>query len=303
MEFPAQDDTSIVSKMVVKGKRKKITWIRKWDQTDIFHLKALGTVHVLCLFAPFTFEWSALWLAITLSIVCGSFGITLSYHRHLTHKSFKLPKYLEYFFAYIGVHGLQGDPIWWVSTHRFHHKHTDTNRDPHTPDEGFWFSHVFWLFDNRYAMEKGATSAHASDLLEQTYYRFLQRTYTIHVLLQAALLYMCGGLPFVVWGMGVRGFWGLHVTWLVNSVCHTWGQRAWNTGDLSTNNWFIAMLTYGEGWHNNHHAFEYSARHGLEWWEIDVTWYFIKLLECLGLATDVKLPLESHMRKMSVKNV
>ncbi|KAL5719292.1 hypothetical protein ACHQM5_012092 [Ranunculus cassubicifolius] len=195
---------------------------------------------------------------------------------------------------------LQGDPVFWVSTHRYHHKTTDTERDPHSPKEGFFFSHIGWIFDFNKLFQKGATYANVRDLTKQPYYRFLRQTMGAHVVLMGALIYAFGGFPYLVWGMGVRTVYGYHITFVVNSVCHTWGHRAWNTPDLSKNNWLLCLGTFGESWHNNHHAFDYSARQGLEWWQIDLTWYAIKLLEYLGVATDVKLPSEAHKQRMSL---
>ncbi|KAL2462756.1 palmitoyl-monogalactosyldiacylglycerol delta-7 desaturase [Forsythia ovata] len=137
------------------------------------------------------------------------------------------------------------------------------------------------------------------DLEKQPFYKFLESTYLIHPIGLGALLYALGGFPYFVWGMGVRTVYVYHGTWLVNSASHTWGKQTWNTGDLSKNNWWVAMITFGEGWHNNHHAFEYSARHGLEWWQIDITWYVIRLLEAIGLATDVKLPTSAQKQRMA----
>lgn len=256
-------------------------------------------VHVLCLFAPSTFSWGALGAACVLSLLTGVFGVTLSYHRNLAHKSFKLPKYLEYLFAYFALQAYQGDPIFWVSTHRYHHKVTDTDRDPHSPIEGFMFSHIGWLYDFNKLAQKGASYNNVCDLTSQPYYKFLQKTMVLHASGLGMLLYMVGGFPYIVWGMGVRTVWGYHTTWAVNSICHTWGHQVWNTGDLSRNNWCLSLVTFGESWHNNHHAFEYSARHGLEWWQFDLTWYVIKILEYLGLATDVKLPSKKHMQRLS----
>ncbi|XP_023763263.1 palmitoyl-monogalactosyldiacylglycerol delta-7 desaturase, chloroplastic-like [Lactuca sativa] len=137
------------------------------------------------------------------------------------------------------------------------------------------------------------------DLKNQVFYRFIQRTYVLHVFAQVFLIYTYGGFPYVVWVVGVMTTWSYHVTFLVNSACHVWGTQKWDTGDLSKNNWWVALLTFGEGWHNNHHAFEYSARHGLELWQIDLCWYIIRFLEALGLATNVKLPTEAHKLKKS----
>ncbi|GJY84952.1 palmitoyl-monogalactosyldiacylglycerol delta-7 desaturase, chloroplastic-like protein [Tanacetum coccineum] len=225
---------------------------RKWNVMDIVTASVMALMHLLCVFAPGTFSWGCLWLVFGLWIATGLFGITLSFHRNLTHKSFKLPKWAEYTFAYCGVQAIQcGEPN------------------------------------------------NVADLEKQPFYRFLRTTYIVHPLAFAILLYALGGFPFIVWGMGVRIVWVYHITWLVNSACHVWGQQAWNTGDLSRNNWWVGILAFGEGWHNNHHAFEYSARHGLEWWQIDMTWYMIRFLEIIGVATDVKLPTTTHIQKMA----
>ncbi|PWA96584.1 fatty acid desaturase, type 1, core [Artemisia annua] len=233
-------------------RKRNLFWGRKWRSLDIKMASVILSFHVLALFAPFTFTWGAFWITFMGYILTGIFGITMCYHRLLAHHSLKLPKWIEYMFAYLGVHALQRDPIYWVSIHRYHHQYVEKEKDPHTPTYGFWFSHMGWIFDSGYIMEKG-----------------------------------------------VRNTWGLHVTCLVNSACHIWGKRAWNTDDLSKNNWWVAMVTFGEGWHNNHHAFEYSARHGLEWWQIDLCWYMICFLESIGLATNVKVPNQTHKLKKS----
>ncbi|XP_062009382.1 palmitoyl-monogalactosyldiacylglycerol delta-7 desaturase, chloroplastic-like isoform X3 [Rosa rugosa] len=216
--------------------------------------------HCLALLGPFYFNWSAFWLAVALYFVtCAS--ITLSFHRNLAHRSFKLPRWLEYSFAYCGVLSLQGSPIEWPDALEF---------------------------------------KNVGDLKKQWYYRFLHYTYPCHSVALGILLYAGGGLPFLVWGMGVRTVFLLQITFSINSICHIWGKQVWNTGDLSRNNWLLGLLALGEGWHNNHHAFEYSARQGLEWWEIDTTWYIIRFLEAIGLATDVKLPTEAHKKRKAL---
>ncbi|KAL2463069.1 Palmitoyl-monogalactosyldiacylglycerol delta-7 desaturase [Forsythia ovata] len=276
-----------------------VFWDRKWNLSDATSIGLVVSVHLLCVFAPFTFNWGAFWVAFGLYIITGLFGITLSYHRHLSHKSFKIPKWLEYIFAYCGALAAQRDPIYWVSTHRYHHQFCDTEKDPHSPIRGFWFSHSTWLFDNNSIVAKCGKPNNVGDLEKQPFYKFLERTYLIHPIGLGALLYALGGFPYVVWGMGVRTVFVYHITWLVNSASHTWGKQVWNTGDLSRNNWWLAMITFGEGWHNNHHAFEYSARHGLEWWQVDITWYVIRLLKAIGLATDVKLPTSAQKQRMA----
>ncbi|KAL5707012.1 hypothetical protein ACHQM5_025113 [Ranunculus cassubicifolius] len=283
----------------VKPIKKRATLIGKWTLRDLVYVSFVLFVHLLCLFAPFAFTWGAFTCSCILYVLTMGFGITLSYHRNLAHRSFKLPKYLEYLFAYFAFHAYQGDPIFWVSTHRHHHKLTDTDQDLHSPNEGFMFSHIGWIFDFNKMLQKGGNYANVRDLTSQQYYKFLQKTLGYHPLLLGFLLYKMGGFPYFVWGMGVRTVLVYHCTFALNSVCHTWGHQAWNSGDLSKNNWLLCLVTFGESWHNNHHAFDYSARQGLEWWQIDLTWYIIKLLEYLGLATDVKLPSESQKKRMS----
>ncbi|XP_021731823.1 palmitoyl-monogalactosyldiacylglycerol delta-7 desaturase, chloroplastic-like [Chenopodium quinoa] len=289
------------SNVVVKNPRNVFAE-GKWESLSVGTLSAVVIVHVLALFAPFTYNWGAFWVAIVLSLVTALFGICLSYHRNLTHKSFKLPKWLEYFFAYCGALALQGSPIDWVSTHRFHHQFCDTEQDPHSPLDGFWFSHMNWLFDANVIIERCGEPNNVGDLEKQAFYRFMKRTYILHPIILGGILYAFGGFPYVVWGMGVRTTWVYHITWFVNSASHIWGEQAWDTGDLSKNNWWVALLTFGEGWHNNHHAFKYSARHGFEWWQIDMTWYVIRLLEVVGLANDIKLPSEAHKQRLAFKS-
>lgn len=271
---------------------------RTWQKKDIAYALFFLVIHAGALAAPFYFTWKAFAVFLVGYAITG-FGITLSYHRQLAHRSFTTPKWLEYFFAYWGVLALQSHPINWISSHRHHHGGCETEKDVHSPLDGFFWSHMGWLMDTKNTWMR-ANKSNASDLQSQWYYRFLQTTYPLHaIVLPIALLYHFGGLPFVFWGFFARAVWVWHVTWAVNSVSHTWGFQDWNTGDVSMNNWLIGILALGEGWHNNHHAFENSCRHGLKWWQVDPTWYFIKALEAVGLATNLKYPTESKMRRLS----
>ncbi|XP_024198179.1 palmitoyl-monogalactosyldiacylglycerol delta-7 desaturase, chloroplastic [Rosa chinensis] len=273
---------------------------RNWNLLDLVTAAMFVSIHVLCLFAPFHFNWSVFFLMLALGYATG-LGITLSYHRNLAHRSFRLPKFLEYLFAYIAVLSAQGSPIDWVSTHRYHHQYTDTEKDAHSPLKGFWFSHMGWILDSNTRFRRYGGLKNVEDLKRQPFYRFLHHTFFLHSFILGGILYVLGGFPFIVWGMGVRMVIVFHSTLLVNSAGHTWGYQAWNTGDLSKNLWWLGLLVLGEGWHNNHHAFEYSARQGLEWWQIDVTWYVIRFLEALGLAKDVKLPSEAHKKRKTLE--
>jgi len=282
----------------VRAVGKRPFWERKWSTTDLAYAAFIGGMHLLACLAPWTFSWPMIGLFFASYFVSGCLGITLSYHRQLSHRSFSTPKWLEYILAYCGVLAAQGDPIEWVSGHRYHHLHTDTPLDPHSPYEGFFWSHLGWLLDNDVTLLRVGNRNNASDLESQWFYRWLQSTWTWHVVGQFAALFALGGLPAVVWGGALRIVWVYHITWFVNSASHVWGSQTFNTGDLSRNNWWVGILAFGEGWHNNHHAFEFSARHGLEWWQFDMTWILIRTMEVLGLATNVKLPTEKQMERL-----
>lgn len=156
-----------------------------------------------------------------------------------------------------------------------------------------------WILENDATLERVGNRSNVSDMASQPFYNHLEKHYTVHLGLMFAALYAFGGFPAMVWGGAVRIVWVWHVTWLVNSACHLWGSQSYNTGDLSMNNWWVGLLAWGEGWHNNHHAFEFSARHGLEWWQFDMTWQIIAALQAAGLAERVKLPTEKQKKRLA----
>jgi len=280
---------------------KRSLFNREWTSVDIGFLAFIGGMHAVAALAPFTYSPAMLPLFFATYFVSGCLGITLGFHRMLSHRSFVAPKWLEYTLAYCGVLAAQGDPIEWVSTHRYHHLHCDTPMDPHSTYEGFWWAHMGWMLDQKITAERVGNRSNAADLLAQPFYKWLQDTWIYHVALQLGLLFAFGGLPAVVWGGALRFVWVYHITWFVNSASHLWGSQEYDAGDLSRNNWWVGILAFGEGWHNNHHAFEYSARHGLEWWQFDGTWYIIRGLELAGLVTNVKLPTEKAKDKLRIK--
>jgi stearoyl-CoA desaturase (delta-9 desaturase) len=171
--------------------------------------------------------------------------------------------------------------------HRIHHLYSDQTNDPHDSTKGFWWSHMGWMLHSLPIRKE--IPRFTRDINEDSVYRFLNAYFIPIQVGLGLLLYALGGWPFVVWGIFVRIVVVFHCTWLVNSATHMFGYRTHESGDRSTNCWWVALLTYGEGWHNNHHAYQHSARHGLQWWEIDLTWMTIRLLQILGLATKVKL--------------
>ncbi|GAB4226453.1 MAG: fatty acid desaturase [Elainellaceae cyanobacterium] len=236
---------------------------------------------------PSNFSWSAIGLALFLHWVTGGLGITLGWHRLLTHRSFQTPKWLEYFLVFCGTLAMEGGPIWWVGLHRHHHLYSDHDVDHHDSNKGFWWSHMGWMFYEVPAEKE--VPRFTKDIADDPFYKFLDEYFVLIQVAFAGLLYLIGGWPFVVWGVFVRLVVVYHCTWFVNSATHKFGYRTYESSDRSTNCWWVALLTYGEGWHNNHHAFQYSARHGLKWWEIDFTWMMIRALQLVGLAQKVKL--------------
>jgi stearoyl-CoA desaturase (delta-9 desaturase) len=266
---------------------------------------ALGAIHVgaCAAFFPATFAWSAVLLAFALYYLTGGIGVCLGYHRLLTHRSLKLARPLEYLAATLGVLALQGGPVTWVATHRAHHAFSDTERDPHDSRRGFMWSHMEWLYRNNPArLSAGETRRYAADVYADPYYRFLEVSGPLWQFALALGLFAAGGWPWVVWGIFVRLVVTYHATWLVNSAAHLWGYRTYRAAglDQSTNNWFVGLVAWGEGWHNNHHAFPFSARHGLRWFELDATWWAIEILRALRLAGEVKVPTPATLARRAV---
>jgi fatty-acid desaturase len=255
----------------------------------------------LLAFVPAFFSWSALGVAVLLYWATGAIGICLCYHRILTHKSLQVPKPLEYAMAMLGALALQGGPVEWVSTHRAHHAKSDREGDPHSARRGLRWAHMDWLYlPNEYRLSVPEQRRLAPDLYAQPYYRFLEKTAILWQIVLGLVLLMLGGMPWLVWGLFVRVTVTYHLTWFVNSAAHFSGYRSFRTGDLSTNNWWVALLAWGEGWHNNHHAFPFSARHGLRWFELDLTWLTIKFLAALRLARDIKIPTPAMMKRLAL---
>ncbi|MCP9887598.1 fatty acid desaturase [Cyanobium sp. ATX 6A2] len=253
------------------------------------------TIHVLALVALLPRFWSLPAVAsfLVLYWITACLGVTLGYHRMLSHRAFRVPHWLERFFTTCGALSCQHGPIDWVGLHRHHHKFSDTDVDHHTSLKGFWWSHMGWMFHTIPAMS--AVPRLTGDLARDPYYRWLNNWFLLLQLPLAGLLFWigtvtgAGGLALVLWGIPLRLVVVYHCTWLVNSATHCWGGVRHASGDNSKNNWWVAALTFGEGWHNNHHAFPHSARHGFGP-QIDLTWQHIRLMRRLGLARQVRLP-------------
>lgn len=245
--------------------------------------------HGLALLAPWFFSWSALGVALFLHWLFGGIGICLGYHRLLSHRSFQVPQWLEYGIATLGALAIQGGPIFWVGGHRQHHAFAEnTTEDPYSAKRGFWWSHIMWILrPQAYSFDRAQYGKYARDLMRQPFYRWLDRAFLLLQVPLAILLYLLGGWSFVIYGIFVRCVLLWHSTWFVNSATHRWGYRTFEAKDNARNLWWVSLLTYGEGWHNNHHTYPRAAQTGWRWWEIDATWQTIKLLQRLGLAKKV----------------
>jgi fatty-acid desaturase len=245
--------------------------------------------HAAAVWALFNFTWAGLFAAVVLWWVSGSLGIGMGFHRLLTHRGYKTPKAVEYFLTACGLLALEGGAINWVATHRIHHSHTDAPGDPHTPRDGKWWSHMGWILQGTSQQyPEPILRRYAPDLMRDPVHVQMNRFFYVPLVAVGLACFALGGLPVLLWGVFLRVTVGLHATWLVNSATHLWGSRRFATDDDSTNNWLIALVTFGEGWHNNHHAHPVSAKHGLRWYEFDLNWYGIRALELLGLAKNVK---------------
>jgi len=251
-------------------------------------LTAVIIFHVLALAALFTFSWQNLAAAAILWWVAGSWGIGMGFHRLLTHRGFKAPKWLEYFMSVCGTLAVQSGPLSWVTTHRIHHAFTETDKDPHSPRNGTYWSHIGWIFrGTAQNHSEAAMQRYSPDLTKDRFHVLLNKYYYVPSIVAAVILMSIGGWTMVLWAIFLRTVFGWHSTWLVNSATHLWGSRRFETRDDSRNNGLIAALTFGEGWHNNHHAYPRSARHGLAWYQIDPNWIQIRFLEMIGVVKDV----------------
>jgi len=265
----------------------------RWSQgVDWWALGWIGLLHATALAAPFCFTWQGLVAAAALFWITGALGICLGYHRMLAHNSFRTYPAVRRVLAVLGTLAGEGSPIRWISAHRMHHHYSDQPDDPHSPRHGAWWSHMIWLFSRSNALGRQLTERYAKDLVRERFMRMLDATFIFwHLALGAALLAVGWGMwdlrvgiSMVIYGMGLRLVFVLHTTWLVNSASHMWGYRNYDIRDDSRNLWWVGLIAFGEGWHNNHHAFPGRARHGHRWWEVDLTYSTICLLERLGLA-------------------
>ncbi len=251
----------------------------------------LSLVHLGAVASLFFLSWKGLVLGLFFWWLSGSLGIGMGYHRLLTHRGYKCPKWLEYFLTACATLALQGGPIGWVATHRLHHQTSDKEGDPHSPNDGGFWSHVGWVITGEANHNKSTELLrYVPELRKDRFHIWISEWHWVPLVAYAAIVFGLGGLSCLLCGVFLPLAISLHATYFVNSATHMWGSQRFETGDHSTNSFWVAMLTWGEGWHNNHHAHPQSARHGLAWYEIDMNWMGISVLKLLGLAWDIKLP-------------
>lgn len=300
-------DQSATAQILRQEKPTGVFPIRIWWPYAI----GIGGMHLIALLAvwPWLFSWVGVASVVIGHYLFGMLGMTVGYHRLLSHRSFQCPLWLEHTFAVLGVCCLQDTPVRWVATHRLHHQHSDEQPDPHSPLVNLVWGQVGWLIvKNRDVGHAAHVDRYARDLLRDRFYLWLERKHhgLLLFLLHVLAIFFIGvaigaateglseawrmGLSLVVWGVAVRTVVVWHVTWAVNSLTHLWGYRTYSTSDNSRNNWLVGLLAHGEGWHNNHHALPTAAAHGRAWWEIDFSYRLICCLESVGLAWNVSRP-------------
>jgi len=234
----------------------------------------------------FPFRWSNV-AAFAVAYCLGTFGIMAGYHRYFSHRSFKTGRVFQFVLAALGSLTSQKGVLWWSGHHRNHHKYSDTPLDIHSPKRGFFWSHALWFLSPKYM---ATSEAQQREFAKYPELAFLNDNWALGPVVLCATMLALGGLPWLFWGgfLAIVAMW--HATFTVNSLAHVWGTRRYETTDTSRNNPLLALITFGEGWHNNHHHYQSSARNGFFWWEVDVTFYVLKALSWVGVVWDLRVP-------------
>lgn len=281
-----------------------------WTWMNSLKCGVFWALHATCLLV-FVVGWS--WVAVLTCIALyfvRMFGITAGYHRYFSHRSYKTSRWFQFVMAWIGCSSAQKGPLWWAAHHRHHHQHSDTEDDLHSCKlSGFWWSHVGWVLSAKYA---DADEDNVKDLAKFPELRFLDRYHLLPTVLLAVATFFFGlaletwypslgttGWQMLIWGFFVSTMFLYHGTFMINSVCHLFGSKRFVTGDESRNNFFFALITLGEGWHNNHHRYPGSEKQGFYWWEVDISHYVLKMLSWVGLVWDLRVPPERIYQEAS----
>jgi stearoyl-CoA desaturase (delta-9 desaturase) len=283
MLFAALPPEDSMSHSVVSPRDHRINWVQS---APFFAFHAFAAVAVF--FVPF--HWSYVVWALALYYV-RMWVVTTGYHRYFAHRSFKTSRVFQFLLAFFAETSAQKGVLWWAANHRHHHRESDQPADLHSPlQDGFWWSHVGWILSDRYSETREEA---IRDFARFPELRFLNRWYLLPPFLLAVGLFLIGGFPLLVWGFFVSTVLLWHGTFTINSLSHVFGSRRYRTTDTSRNNFLLALITCGEGWHNNHHYHQNTANQGWFWWELDLSFYMLKLLSALGLVWDLRFPSQS----------
>jgi stearoyl-CoA desaturase (Delta-9 desaturase) len=256
---------------------------------NILSIVIFWTVQVsslLVFFVPFSWGMVALWGA---SHFVRAVGLTLAFHRYFAHRAFQMNRAARFFWAFLGTAAMQKGPLWWAGHHVNHHRFADREGDPHSPMiSGFYHAHIGWFLNDARNDTLELTNPVIRDFSSAPEILWLQRFFVVPPLALAVIMYLAGGMPWLVWGFCLPTMTLAHATFAINTVNHMFGSRRFDTIDDSRNNIFTAIFAVGEGWHNNHHRYQRAARNGFYWWEFDPTWYVIRLMAAVGLAWDLQ---------------
>lgn len=270
----------------------KTSHLRESSTANRLSIAMFALAHLAAVTAFFVPPKSGLVMLALGSYLVRMWAITTGYHRYFSHRSFRTSRTFQFVMAWLGAAAVQNGPLWWASWHRVHHKHSDTPEDVHSPvQSGFWHAQLGWYFDGSHIQ---ADLSNVRDLSRFPELRFIERNAWLPPLTFALACLALAGVGGLVWGFILPTLTVLHVVGFVNSIGHTWGSRRYATQDQSRNNAWLAVLTLGDGWHNNHHHCMYSARQGFRWWEFDPNYYILRALAWLGVVWDVRTPLPTH---------
>lgn len=250
-------------------------------------------VHVACIGVIWFPPTAGLLMLAASGYAIRMWAVTAGYHRYLAHRAYRTGRALQLVLAVLGASALQRGPLWWASWHRRHHKYSDQPGDPHTPRRGFWSAHVGWIFDGTHDF---GDYSNVRDLVRYPELRWLDRHHYTPVIAYAFACFAIAGLPGLVWGFAVSSVLLAHAVFMINSVAHRWGTRRFETRDDSRNNALLALMTFGEGWHNNHHHEMTSARQGFRWWEVDLTYYTLRVLRWMRVVWSIREPRAPNTR-------
>lgn len=275
------------------SQKHHVNWIKSIPFIGIHFVAIIGAFLV-----PFSWKMVAL---CTGSYLVRMFAITAGYHRYFSHRTFKLGRIPQFLMALLGTCAVQKGVLWWAANHRHHHRFSDKPEDIHSPAQGgFWWAHVNWILVDAYEETRWDL---VGDLMKYPELVFLNRWHLPIVVVFAASFYFIGGTSALIWGFFVSSVLLLHGTFTINSLSHVFGTQRYDTGDTSRNNFWLALITLGEGWHNNHHCYMNSVRQGFYWWEIDASYFIVKILSFVGIARELKNPPMERLKAREINRI